>query len=64
MSATKFTPEARGALIERVASGVSLADAARAIGAREKTVKGWSTRGQRLRIEDAPQYESADEFES
>ena len=47
MSATKFTPEARGALIERVASGVSLADAARAIGLREKTVKGWITRGRR-----------------
>ena len=47
MSATKFTPEARGALIERVASGVSLADVARAIGVREKTVKGWITRGRR-----------------
>ncbi len=47
MSATKFTPQARGALIERVASGVSLTDAARAIGLREKTVKGWITRGRR-----------------
>ncbi len=44
---SKFTPEVRGALLERVASGVSLRDAARAVGVREKTVRSWITRGRR-----------------
>jgi hypothetical protein len=47
VSATKFTSEVRGALIERTAAGVSLADACRAVGVREATVKGWLTRGRR-----------------
>ena len=47
MSASKFTPESRGALIERTAAGVSLADAARATGIREATVKSWLTKGRR-----------------
>ncbi len=47
MSASRFTPEVRGALLERVAAGVSMADACRAVGVREKTVKGWLTRGRR-----------------
>jgi hypothetical protein len=47
MSASKFTPENRGALIERTAAGVSLRDAARAVGVREATVKSWVTRGRR-----------------
>ena len=44
---SKFTPEARGALLERTAAGVPLADACRAVGLREATVKGWLTRGRR-----------------
>lgn len=44
---TKFTPENRGALIERTAAGVSLPDACRALDLREGTVKGWLTRGRR-----------------
>lgn len=47
MAASKFTPEARGAILERVAAGVSLADASRAANLREKTVKQWITRGRR-----------------
>ena len=47
MSASKFTPEIRGALLERIAAGVSLSDAARAAEVREATVKGWLTRGRR-----------------
>lgn len=47
MSASKFTPEVRGGLIERAAAGVSLADSARAVGVREKTVKDWLTRGRK-----------------
>jgi IS30 family transposase len=47
MSESKFTPEIRGALIERTAAGVSLRDACRALGLREATVKGWLTRGRR-----------------
>lgn len=45
MAASKFTPEARGALLERFAAGLSLPDAARAAGINEKTLKGWLTRG-------------------
>src|SRR6266516_2395528 len=47
MSATKFTPELRGALIERTSAGVSLPDACRALDLRLATVKGWLTRGRR-----------------
>jgi transposase len=47
VSASKFTPEIRGALIERTAAGVSLPDACRAVGVREGTVKSWLTRGRR-----------------
>jgi DNA-directed RNA polymerase specialized sigma24 family protein len=46
MSASKFTRENRGALIERTAAGVPLTDAARALDLRVKTVKGCLTRGQ------------------
>jgi hypothetical protein len=45
MAASKFTPEARGALLERFAAGLSLPDAARAVGVNAKTLKGWLTRG-------------------
>ncbi len=47
MSATKFTPENRGALLERTAAGVSLTDACCALDLRKATVKGWLTRGRR-----------------
>jgi hypothetical protein len=47
MSASKFTPTTRGALIERTAAGVSLPDACRALDLRLATVKGWITRGHR-----------------
>ena len=45
MAASKFTPEIRGALIERTAAGLSLPDACQAVQIREATVKGWLTRG-------------------
>jgi hypothetical protein len=47
VSASKFTPEIRGGLLERTAAGVSLSDAARAVGVRETTAKSWLTRGRR-----------------
>ena len=47
MSASKFTAETRGALLERTAAGVSLPDACRALGLREQTVKSWLQRGRR-----------------
>jgi hypothetical protein len=47
MSATKFTPEHRGGLIERTGAGVPLADACRAEGLRLNTVKSWLQRGRR-----------------
>lgn len=53
MAASKFTPENRGALIERFAAGCSLPDAASACGLNETTVKKWLTRGRR---EDAGSY--------
>jgi hypothetical protein len=45
MSASKFTPEVRSALVERTAAGVSLVDACRAEGLRLNTVKAWLSRG-------------------
>jgi hypothetical protein len=53
VSASKFTREIRGGLIERTAAGVSLADASRALDVRLATVKGWLTRGRR---EDSGDY--------
>ena len=47
VSASKFTPECRGGLIERTGAGVSLADACRAEGLRLNTVKSWLQRGRR-----------------
>ncbi|MDQ3647479.1 MAG: hypothetical protein M3433_02640 [Actinomycetota bacterium] len=47
MSASAFTPEVRGALIERTAAGVSMRDACRVLELREKTVAGWLARGRR-----------------
>ncbi len=48
---SQFTPENRGALVERTAAGVSLPDACRDVGLRLSTVKTWLTRG---RKEDGP----------
>jgi len=45
MAASKFSPEIRGALIERFASGCSLPDAATAVEINEQTLKGWLKRG-------------------
>jgi hypothetical protein len=59
MSASRFTPENRGALIERTAAGVSLLDAARAVGVREATVKSWVTRGRREREGDYAEFVAA-----
>ncbi len=59
MSASKFTPENRGALVERTAAGVALPDAARAIGIREATVKSWLTRGRRERSGEYAEFVSA-----
>lgn len=47
MPASKFTPEVRGALIERFAAGCTVPDAASAVGVREKTLKNWLTQGRR-----------------
>jgi transposase len=59
VSASKFTAEARGALLERIAAGVSMRDAARAVGIREKTVKGWLTRGRREETGDYADFAAA-----
>ncbi len=45
--ASKFTPEIRGALIERFAAGVTVEEAARAADVSTKTLKRWLTRGRR-----------------
>jgi len=46
-AATKFTPQMRGDLIERFAAGLSVRDAASAVGLNEKTLKTWITKGRR-----------------
>ncbi len=45
--ASKFTPEIRGALIERFAGGATVEEAARAADLSTKTLKRWLTRGRR-----------------
>lgn len=45
--ASKFTPEVRGAVLERFAAGCTIYDTAHAVGVAEKTLKGWLTRGRR-----------------
>lgn len=45
--ASKFTAENRGALLDLLADGLSMKDACREIGVREKTVKDWLTRGRK-----------------
>lgn len=47
MASSKFTPEVRGALLGLLADGLVLKDACRETGVREKTVKGWLTRGRK-----------------
>jgi DNA-binding NarL/FixJ family response regulator len=47
MSVSRFTPEVRGGLLQRIAAGLSTKDTALAVGVREKTVKGRLTRGRR-----------------
>lgn len=45
--ACKFTPEARGALLERFAAGCSIPDAATSCGLNQQTVKRWLMRGRK-----------------
>ena len=45
MAKSKFTPETRGALLERFAAGCSVPDAARATGLNDQTLKHWLKRG-------------------
>lgn len=47
MPPTRFTPETRGALIERFAAGMSVAESCRAIELSEKTAKNWLARGRK-----------------
>lgn len=44
---TRFTPENRGALLERFAAGLSLPDAAMAVGVNTTTLKNWLARGRK-----------------
>lgn len=62
MSATKFTPEVRGGLLERAAAGVSLADSCQAVGLRLNTAKSWIARGRRET--DGVYAEFAEEFDA
>lgn len=47
MAATKFTSDNRKAVVGLFRSGLSLKDVARVAGVREKTLKGWLTRGRK-----------------
>lgn len=58
--AGKFTPQNRGALIQRFASGCTIPDACSAVGISEKTVKGWLTRGRREDGSDSDYAQFAD----
>ncbi len=51
MARSKFTTERRTQIIEAVAAGVSIADAANAAGVRHTTLKEWLAKG---RADDAP----------
>ena len=53
MAESKFTAPTRAEFVARTEAGASLVDAARALGIRASTVKGWVTRG---RQEDAGPY--------
>jgi transposase len=57
--ASKFTPEMRGALIERFAVGCTVADAASAVGVSEMTVKRWLARGRREKGTEYSQFTDA-----
>lgn len=45
MAASKFTPEIRADVLERIAAGAGIRDAADAVGIREATVRVWLTKG-------------------
>ncbi len=47
MAATKFLTETRQAIVDLVSDGLCLKDAARVADVREKTLKGWLTRGRK-----------------
>lgn len=44
---SKFTSEARGAILDLLADGLTLKDVCREVEIREKTVKGWLTKGRK-----------------
>jgi len=46
-AASRFTPETRGALIERFAAGLTVEDTARAVGVNTTTLKRWLGRGRK-----------------
>lgn len=45
--ASKFTPEIRGGFLERIAAGLSIEDACRAVGIAKATFKGWQGRARK-----------------
>lgn len=47
MAATKFTPEIESALIDLIADGLSLADAARQVEVSEKTARNYLSKGRK-----------------
>lgn len=49
MAASKFTSTNRAAVVERIAGGATVVEAARGAGIRPATLKGWLTRGRRDR---------------
>jgi DNA-directed RNA polymerase specialized sigma24 family protein len=47
MSASQFTPEARAGILGGMGMGMSLSEAAQAIGINAATARGWLFRGHR-----------------
>ena len=59
MTATKFTPDMRGALLERFAAGCSLPDAASACDLNPTTLKGWLARGRKEKATEYAEFAQA-----
>ena len=56
---SRFTPEIRGALLERFAAGLTVEDTARAVGVNTTTLKRWLARGRKESGTDYAEFAAA-----
>ncbi len=59
MARSKFTPETRGAVIERFAIGMNLREISHAVELNEQTLRGWLTRGRKEEAGDYADFAAA-----